>query len=65
MREETNFVVLSSNERTNAPSVLLLTISNKPGKPVTATILLYSIIKIWEVQDTTTSLNALNAEKKF
>jgi hypothetical protein len=43
MRDDTNFVDLSSRERTRAPSALLLTTSYKPGKPVTATILLYSI----------------------
>ena len=36
-------VFLSSRERTIAPSFLLLTSSNRPGNPVTAISLLYSI----------------------
>jgi hypothetical protein len=42
-----------------APSVLLLTSSYKPGKPVMATILLYSIIccSLREVQGKTKKLN--------
>src|SRR4051794_27385665 len=43
MRLDTNLEVLSSRERTMAPSFLLLISSYKPGKPVTAIILLYSI----------------------
>jgi hypothetical protein len=43
MRLDTNRVLLSSSERTSAPSLLLFTNSYKPGKPVTPTILLYSI----------------------
>ena len=44
MRLDTNRVVLSSSERTIAPSDLLLSNSYNPGNPVTAMILLYSIL---------------------
>jgi predicted LPLAT superfamily acyltransferase len=44
MRLDTNFVELSSRDFTIAPSVLLFINSNKPGRPVTATNLLYSIV---------------------
>jgi hypothetical protein len=44
MRLEAKRVDLSSNERTMAPSALLLINSNKPGNPETETILLYSIL---------------------
>src|ERR1700733_9983379 len=44
MRLDTNRVVLSSSERTMAPSDLLLNNSYNPGNPVTAMILLYSIL---------------------
>ena len=56
MREETNLVVLSSSERTMAPSFLLLMSSCNPGKPVTAMILLYSIktLSFLKAQDTLT-----------
>src|SRR3954470_3953303 len=43
MRLATNLVLPSSSERTRAPSVLLLTSSYRPDKPVTPMILLYSI----------------------
>src|SRR6478672_5167935 len=62
MRLDTNFVLLSSSERTRAPSLLLLNNSYKPGIPVTPTILLYSIIfKVFkDVQDNTNLLALIN-----
>src|SRR6185312_11288775 len=42
-RLATKRVVLSSSERTMAPSLLLLSNSYNPGNPVTAMILLYSM----------------------
>src|SRR5688500_8723413 len=51
---EMNCVLLSSSERTTAPSLRLLISSNNPGIAVTATSLLYSIyfLGFLEVQDT-------------
>src|SRR2546423_14681139 len=47
-RDDMNFVLLSSSERTIAPSDLLATSSNKPPRPVTLINLLYSIAQFFK-----------------
>src|SRR6185437_1277097 len=62
IRLETKRVDLSSSERTMAPSDLLLNSSNKPGNPVTAMILLYSMLTFWDIE---VSVNRVFTDKKF